>query len=251
MKEKLKISYWQERFGLLPFTLLSVAFIALLIWLGYGLGNWRLAYLEQATEQQEQQLDDLYQQVEQLEYQQHIVRVELEIEKAANSSLQQEMAMAQDENFALRRELTFYQKIMAPELEAEGVIIESMELRPNIAENHFHFRLALVQLERQRQLVGGEVRLILRGRLNDEPKQYDLFELANMPSADRKFNMRYFSVLAGDFMVPDGLVPERIDVQVQLTEGGRRMLDRSFYWSRMLEPQIDSQFELIELDGNT
>jgi len=235
MKEKLQLSYWQSKWGKLPVTMIIVAGLIVLVWLGYALGNWHVHYLTDKAAYQERRIDELYGKIEQMEYQQHIARVELDIEKAANKSLQQEMAMAQDENFALRRELAFYQKIMAPELEAEGVIIESLELQPNISPGHFHFSLAIVQLEKDRGAVNGEVAMTLHGRLNGEKHQYNLLDLANTPDNERSFSIRYFTVLAGDIVIPEDFVPERIDVQVRVSRGSQRMLESSFYWSRLLE----------------
>ncbi|MEX1221582.1 MAG: DUF6776 family protein [Idiomarina sp.] len=251
MKEKLNIVYWQQRWGKLPVTGVIVAFLLLLVWIGYGLGNWRVHYLEDQADHHQQRINTLYNEIERLEYQQHILRVELDIEKAANTSLQQEMAMAQDENFALRRDITFYQKIMAPELEAEGVIIESLELKPNFTPGHFHFSLALVQLERQRSAVNGDVSITLSGRLNGDQQSYNLLDLAHMPDNERSFSMRYFTVLAGDFMVPENFVPERIDVRVQLSRGNQRILENSFFWSRLLQRPQESELDQLGLDDNT
>lgn len=232
MKEKLNIQYWQHKYGKLPVTLVIVAGLLGLVWAGYGLGHWHLHYLAAETARQSQRIDGMYRQIEQLEYRTHILQVELDIEKAANASLQQEMAMAQDETFALRREIAFYQKIMAPELEANGVIIDSLEVSANQRAGHYHFNLALVHLERQRDLVSGRVSLTLVGRRNGERATYDLFELAMIENDSRAFNMRYFNVFAGDFLMPEGFLPERIDVSVAVS-GRRNAIEQSFFWQQL------------------
>ncbi|EKE87466.1 DUF6776 family protein [Idiomarina xiamenensis] len=245
-KAYFSLTYWRQRLGRLPVTLILVAIAIGLLLLGHYSGHWRLAYLQQSHEQQQQRLDELYQQVERMEYQQHVHRVELDVERASNQSLQQELAIAQDENFALRRELAFYQKIMAPELEAEGVMIDSLLLRPNVAPGHYHFRLALIQLERRRELVKGEVAMTLRGRVNGESRRLDLISISQLADVDRQFAMRYFSLLEGDFILPTDFVPERIDVQVTLASGSNRLLERSFSWSRLLQPLTEEERELAE-----
>src|SRR5690554_489056 len=230
-KQNIIITALVHRFGGWGLLLLT---LTLGVFLGYYAGNWHVLALHEKIEQQQATIEQLYQRAETFDYQQHIATVELGIERAASKNLQHELLIAQDENFALRREITFYQKIMAPELEANGVVIDSLELQPNIAENHYHFRLAIVQMERLRNLTKGQLAITLHGRQNGEAASYDLLNLANIEAKDRQFSLRYFTVQAGDFVVPDGFLPERIDIEVSIS-GSNQKLSRSFFWSRLLQ----------------
>ncbi|HET8817313.1 MAG TPA: DUF6776 family protein, partial [Pseudidiomarina sp.] len=218
---------------------------------GYLAGNWHVFVLQDQVAQLETQVDSLYQRAEEFDYQQHMASVELGIEQAATKSLQQELLSAQDENFALRRELTFYQKIMAPELEASGVVIDSFELQPNRTSDHYHFRLAVVQMERQRSLTKGRVSIQLSGRSQDGSAQsYDVYALANLSEADQEFSMRYFTVQAGDFVLPDNFLPERIDVEVTVAGGTSQQLSKSFYWNQLLKPDARPEESSESLNTN-
>src|SRR5690554_5417929 len=214
------------------FVIVLAIIVGVLI--GYLGGHWHTLQLQKQVNEQRDVIEQLYERAETYDYQQHIAMVELGIERAASKSLQQELLMAQDENFALRREITFYQKIMAPEMEASGVVIDSLELQPNLTEGHFHFRLAIVQMERLRNLTKGNFSIRLHGRKDGQPASFDLLALANIEDKDRQFSMRYFTVQAGDFVVPEGLLPERIDIEVAIA-GSSQSLTRSFYWSQLLQ----------------
>jgi hypothetical protein len=213
--------------------------------IGYLGGNWQVLLLQDQVSRLEQQVSELYERSEQFDYQQHIAQVELGIERAAATSLQQELLAAQDENFALRRELTFYQKIMSPENEASGVVIDSLELQASRQSNAYHFRLALVQTERQRSLISGTVTMRLRGRQDGTPSEFDLQSLAAIEDKDRQFSMRYFTVQAGTFMLPEGFVAERIEVEVSIKGGGKQPLARSFFWEQLLNAPV------AEAENNT
>lgn len=206
--------------------------------IGYLGGNWHVLLLQDRVSQLEQQISELYERSEQFDYQQHIAQVELGIERAASTSLQQELLAAQDENFALRRELTFYQKIMSPENEASGVVIDSLELQASRQSNAYHFRLALVQTERQRNLISGVVSMRLRGRQGGIPTDHDLQTLAAIEDKDRQFSMRYFTVQAGTFVLPEGFVAERIEVEVSIKGGAKQPLARSFFWEQLLNAPV-------------
>jgi hypothetical protein len=233
MKEKQNIitSALVHRFGGWGVIALAISIGALA---GYWGGNWHVLTLNERIAQQEATIEQLYERAETFDYQQHIATVELGIERAASQGLQQELLMAQDENFALRRELTFYQKIMAPEMEASGVVIDSLELQQNIAADHYHFRIAIVQMERLRNLTKGTLSMRLHGRRDDQSASFDLLALANVEEKDRQFSMRYFTVQAGDFVLPADFLPERIDVEVKIN-GASQSLTRSFYWSQLLQ----------------
>ncbi len=234
MKEKKNLKFIQliQRYG--GWAVLGMMLAAGMV-IGYLAGNWHVFALQEKVQQLEEFTEDLYERAELFDYQQHIASVELGIEKAATKGLQQELLMAQDENFALRRELAFYQKIMAPELEANGVVIDSFEIQPNIGDNHFHFRLAVVHMERIRKLITGTTDIRLVGRQNGNSVSFDLLELANIETKDRRFSMRYFTVQAGDFVIPEDFWPERIDISLNLS-GMNEKLTRSYYWNQLLEP---------------
>ena len=90
------------------FVLFGLAGVAI----GYLLGAGQNWYLLQRVADLEERQATLYEQAETADYQKHMAEVELGIEQAASQQLQQELAAAQDEALALKRELSFYQKIM-------------------------------------------------------------------------------------------------------------------------------------------
>lgn len=201
---------------------------------GYLLGaghNWYL--LQRVVELEERELT-LYEQAETAEYQRHMAEVELGIEQAASKKLLQELAAAQDEALAVKRELSFYQKIMAPELTAAGVVVDDFELKPLNDERHFQFRFAVLQTERQRGFVKGTIHATLEGRdADDQPVTLDLYELAGLDGQERSFTMRYFKAQAGSFRMPEGVAPEQIRVRVVVQDGSPGELERLFLWSEL------------------
>lgn len=248
MKLYFNLKYWQKRIGRLPTFLAVAGLVVLFAYLAYLAGVWHANSLKETVREQSNQLDDMYKRLEQMEYQRHVMQVELDIERSSNQSLQDELTALQNDNYALRRDLAFYQKIMAPELQQGGVTIDSITVTPNQAEKHFHFSLAVLQIEQRRRFVEGRVAIDLVGRVNGEKRRFDLMKLANISADERNFTMRYFSVYEGDFFMPEGLVPERIDVSVTLTDGGRGTLNRSFFWKDIRKGQPATN---VRTDGDT
>ncbi|WP_404400253.1 hypothetical protein LG288_10330 [Idiomarina seosinensis] len=236
MKKVFSLRRLNERWGRLPIALALGLIGLMIIYLAYLAGVWHAYYLKNTLTEQKQQLQQLYQQLERLESQRNVLQVELDIEKSSSQGFQQQLIALQEDNYSLRENIAFYQKIMAPELEHDGVIIESLSLTPNVSPGHYHFSLALLQVKQRRQLVGGHVGITLVGRTDGKEKRFDLLELANLKEQQQQFVMRYFALYEGDFMLPDGFAPERIEVTATLTKGAEGRLERTFFWQQSLEP---------------
>jgi len=180
MKPYFNLKYWQQRWGAFPVFVLLICVAVLVVYLAYLAGVWHAKALKEEVSKQSQQLEQLYQRIEQMEYQRHVLQVELDIERSANQSLQDELSALQNDNYGLRRDLAFYQKIMAPELQESGVTIDSLTVTKNRSENHFHFSLAVLQIEQRRNFVQGTVTVELVGRIDGKKERYDLLKLANI-----------------------------------------------------------------------
>lgn len=217
----------KQKFGLIAVVVIS-AFV-----LGYLIGAGQNWYLLSRVNDLELQVEQLYEQAETTDYQKHIAEVELGIERAASEQLERDLIAGQDELMALKRELAFYQKIMAPELEAQGVVIDAFELYSLRQPEHYQFRLAVVQTDRQRGGVKGTLNVSLHGLLDDSRVVLDVFELAELPAADKEFSMRYFKVQTGSFRLPDNFEPESITVRVNVQGSGNTLLERTFLWSEL------------------
>lgn len=212
------------------FVLLTLAGLAVGYLIAAG-HNWYL--LQRVAELEERELT-LYEQAETADYERHMAEVELGIEQAASKQLQQQLAAAQNEALALKRELSFYQKIMAPELSAEGVMVDDVELKQLADDGHYQFRFAVFQTERQRSFVKGNIQATLEGRNEaNEVVKFDFYELAGIPAEEQRFTMRYFKAQTGSFRLPPGFSPEQVRIRVTLEEGSPRELERLFLWSEL------------------
>lgn len=212
-----------------------IAAAAICIWLGYALGNARLGYVEDERIRLTERTQRLQTLNEQLEYQINILRVERDVDRVAIEKLQQELRQSHVDAAETRRELAFFQQIMAPELDADGVVIDSLTLT-TAGEGIYHFRLILLQLERtQQNMVTGTYSLTIRGRSEAEQASYDLLQLAGIEqeNGERSFSMNYFNRLDGTFQLPDNFQPEMIAVEIQVR--GERQFSQQFPWAELVE----------------
>lgn len=224
----------RQRLGKLRFSAAIIALAALCVGVGYKVGNARLDFVEEERMRLNERVQRMQQMNEQLEYQVNILRVERDVDRVAIENLQRELRQSHDDAAGIRRELAFFQRVMAPELDADGVTIDSLTLTP-ATEGIYHFRLILLQLERtQQSLVTGSFRVTIRGRYDGEATDYDLLALAGIEQEDgeRSFAMNYFNRLDGTFQIPDDFQPEIIAVEIRVRGG--RQISQQFPWGELV-----------------
>lgn len=226
----------QEQLRLLViFICLAVAFSAA----GYLVGNMRLIHVEQENRLFAQQRDSLHERLQRLEYRNNILQVELDVERAASRGLQQELRVHQDEIASIRRELAFYQRVMAPELNADGIAIDSLTITALASDNSYYFRLILLQMERIEQLAQGSLRITLRGFKANERQEYSMLALAGIDDGATSFVMNYFSLTEGSVTLPEGFIPETVTVHVRSRQG--RQTERTYQWQELINGEDSSE----------
>ncbi|MCL4410639.1 MAG: hypothetical protein M1356_10110 [Gammaproteobacteria bacterium] len=217
-------------------TFITVAVVLVLLLIGYGIGTGRGIYLEQNYRLLSQQKSDFQRQVYQLEYRNNILTVELDVERAANRSLQQELRLAQDNMVQTRRELAFYQRVVSPELDAEGMTIDSVLVRQLPGSESYYFRVILLHTVRTQELVRGRLEVFVRGHVDGERRELNLAQLAAAEAGEERdhmtFALNYFSLQEGTWTFPGEFTPESMLVRVTSNSG--QQTERIYPWSELL-----------------
>ena len=77
------------------------------------------------------------------------LEVELEVERLANYKSQNLLKDAEQAHYQVKKQLAFYEKVMAPEKQAEGIVIDDFSIDSTASANHFRFQVALVQQQKK------------------------------------------------------------------------------------------------------
>ncbi len=185
-----------------------------LLYIGYRLGNYYHHFQQTQIQQQQQRLNELYDLQAKLESKYHMLEVELAVEKMANKKAQQALKQVEDEYYEAKKSLAFYEKIMAPEKQVDGVIVDSFQVIPTNASHIFRFQVTLVQQNKQKRYTKGFVDLIVNGVENNQKKQYQLSTLDKDQMENLTFNFRYFQSLEGEVAFPERFTPESVELVV-------------------------------------
>lgn len=222
----------KQRLGAFRFYLVLLALMALSGWAGFEIAEVNREKLEGQIQSLRQSQDNLAQENNRLTRDLNILGVDLEVARLAGQEnrrqFQEHMSVEKD----LRRELSFYQKVLAPELEQDGFVIDSFNVEPAASEGFYRYAMILMQQDKNRLTVKGNVSVTLVGSQEGKPAEIDLQPLLSQGSDKLDFSFRYFEVLKGDFTLPDNFQPELIVVESHLKDKkwGQDFLKRTFDW---------------------
>lgn len=222
---------WQRVLMLVLFTLVAVGGAIGGYYVGTnksGLDQTYVEALEALDSANSAQINDL---------KNKIVDAELarQVDAQAAAQLREDIKQLRDEAAGLKEEVIFYKSLMAPSSIERGLQIAEFELTPTDTTNQFVYHLLLTQVEARRDWIQGDLRLEVRGREQSKPKNEELVlsltEMSDVEPYPLKFRFRYFQDLSGTLTLPNGFLPETVEVTV-LQRGSRSdNLKRTFDWA--------------------
>ena len=220
MNQILSINQLKHQYGRFRLFIGLVALVCGCLYSGYWLGDKSLLRHQQLVETQAERLNELYPHSDQLRQQINFLNVEIEIEKQAATHVREELGALHQKNFKLQKELSFYQKIMAPELGAQGLAVDSVTISPTKAERVFHYKVVLVQTQKQKRYARGYLEIKIKGSQANVAKTLDIKSVvAGLDKKGLKFSFQYFKIFEGDIILPQGFDAQSVLVSVILPTG--------------------------------
>jgi hypothetical protein len=215
---KINLGVVIERLGTFKSALFLLTVISLCLFIGYRLGNYYHYFQITNLEQQKVRLEHLYQQQENNIARIHTLEVELAVEQLANQKAQGLLKSAAKQQFEVKKQLAFYEKIMAPEKQAAGLFVENIKIQATKIPNKYHFQVTLVQQQLKRRYSKGYLELIFKGREGDQAVTLKLADVAELNKKDLQFSFQYFQIINGEFTLPANFTPENVLVSAILTQ---------------------------------
>jgi hypothetical protein len=215
---KINLPLMIQRVGPYRSALVIVAVIAACWFVGYRMGNYYHGFQVQTLKEQKVRLDDLYANINESSRRIQTLEIELEVERLANVKVLNDLTAMKAEHYEVKKELAFYEKVMAPEKQANGLAIDSIKVVATESKNHYRFQIALVQQLLKKAYVKGYVNLVLIGSLNNKPKRIPLSAISEISKSERAFSFQFFQLISGEFILPEGFVVEQISVIAETTK---------------------------------
>ncbi len=222
-----------KRFGPFRSALGVIAGIAICLYSGYRIGNYYHGHQIKTLNEQKQRLNGLYQQQNSQIRRIHTLEVELEVERLANQKSQVTLKDMETSHYKVKKELAFYEKVMAPEKQADGLVIDNVVVVATESPEHYRFQVVLVQQRLKKRYAKGFVELSFIGSLNNKPKKIKLNDVSSLTKKELAFSFQYFQLINGEFTLPKGFVVEQIEVSAILSKSKWQKyhrLDKNYPW---------------------
>jgi hypothetical protein len=159
------------------------------------------------------------------------------VDRHAYSDVEADLRALQGEIYDLKKQLGFYQRVVAADTDREGPRIEDIKLMSVEGQpGHYRYRLTLVQAAKRGKAVKGAVQLRIDGMSDGRPKALTLKTLSGGKTESLLFAFKYFQNLDGEFLLPEGFEPGFLWVQLQVKgkgsneEGSERLMP----WSELI-----------------
>jgi hypothetical protein len=207
-----------ERLGAFKSALFLLIIISICLFVGYRIGNYYHHFQEKSLKQQQTRLAQLYQQQELNTAQIHSLEVELTVEQLANKQVEKLLKEALKHEFELKKQLAFYEKIMAPEKDVEGLLIDNVKISSGKKPNQFTFQVTLVQQRLKRRYSKGYIDLSFAGSEQEQPQNFNLSQVSTLKKKSLTFSFQYFQIIEGDFTLPENFIPDSYTVSAILTK---------------------------------
>ena len=152
------------------------------------------------------------------------------IDDDASVQLKQTLAQVQSEALELKKELSFYKSIVAPEQGNRTIAIQTIQLKKN-ETGGYDYKIMVSQRGRNDRFARGTIDVSIEGVQKGQPVTLKLADVSNDTKKPMKFGFKYFQNFEGVMTLPDAFLPDSIRVKVKPSTGKIKAIDEQFAWS--------------------
>ena len=216
-------------------SMLAILCIVLLsLWFSYEYGRQTAGYDSADAEayigQLQAQLEETQAEIVESNRQATMLKRNSRIDDDASGQLKETLAEAQNEVLVLKKELTFYKSIVAPELGSRSVAIQTIQLKQNDAGG-YSYKIMVSQRGRNDQIARGTIDVTIEGVKKGQPVTLKLAEVSNDTKKPMKFGFKYFQNFEGVMNLPASFYPDFLRVKVKPSTAKIKSIDEQFAWS--------------------
>lgn len=194
---------------------------------GYFVASEHLLKLETSLTRQQARLSKLQGQL-------NAERLTLETEQSTNRQLQQQLTALNERNQQLSTELRFYRRIMKPDPEQNGVMIQSVRIRPTPQPGRYEMELVLIKSRRSDATIEGVADVEIQGKINNRVASFHLGQLSDKSRLTYRF--RFFQEKNVQLILPDGFDPDKVIVDVAFKSSENEPLRQQWLWEDVTVP---------------
>ena len=218
----MKLSELRSQLGFVRYYLAVAFVLACVFYAGHEYADKKNHLLSAKIDVMQSSIDNLKLENQTLNSELNIKKVELEVASIANEQAQLSYKEFMRKDAELREQVSFYQKVMAPELSQDGFVVESVEILSTASANNYAISVMMLQRENIKSIIKGTLNISLQGSQNTVPIKYNLKELLDEKSKNMAFSFKYFQVLELRVTLPEDFIPEQIEIKTDIYKFKRK-----------------------------
>lgn len=156
----------------------------------------------------------------------------LQMDQVAYQELDRSLKESAKEINRLREEVSFYRNIISPDNKVAGLKIDRLTIdrAANAPDNHYRYKLVLVQALKHDHTIYGRVRLEVNGA-QDGRDAVLAFPTAN--DKQHNVNFKYFQEFEGVMKLPRNFQPSLVKVSITTTSPAAQTLEQNLTWPKL------------------
>ncbi|NOQ89985.1 MAG: hypothetical protein GQ549_03465 [Gammaproteobacteria bacterium] len=213
---------------------LMICTVLILLWISFEYGRNIAGYNSADTDayinQLQVQLEEARAEIVESNRQATMIESNSQIDDGASVQLKETLAQAQNETLELKKELSFYKSIVAPEQGSRSVAIQTIQLKQN-ETGGYDYKIMVSQRGRNDRFARGTIDVSIEGVKKGQPVTLKLADVSNATKKSMKFGFKYFQKFEGVMTLPAAFLPDSIRVKVKPSTGKIKSIDEQFAWS--------------------
>lgn len=221
--------------------LLAVLFTggaALAIAVALDYGHWKsIATAKVSTGNKRtllEEVDELRRENASLRYELKRLRRSEEINRATRQENHAQLVELQDANASLNQELEFYREVVAgTEVEA-GPKVRGIRLETLSGAGRYRYRVVLTHVDKDDRVAEGVLNIGFRGELGGKRTALQYSDVKETGPENLDFRFKHFRLFEGTIRMPDGFVPEQVQVAVRSRRSSKGSYSETYDWASIL-----------------
>ena len=234
----------QEKMVVVPYRPRQRLFFTVALLLGVSaaaLGGFAYGYYQTMLTQQTEQTDrqELLSQLEVLRVENAELHRQVAIfdrssvmDQRANEEVLSTISDLRDRVAQLEQDIVYYRQVVSEEVEDTGLIISQLDIDATPRSEIYRYKLVVRQQDADGDTyLTGHVNVNLVGRQDDELVIVPLREVSEeQDQLDIRLRFKYFQNIEGELTLPEGFIPERVQIAAVETAPMEKNFDQDFSW---------------------
>jgi septal ring factor EnvC (AmiA/AmiB activator) len=185
----------------------------------------------QERQDYESRVKDLQEHIAELNQEIALLETHRDIDREAYKDVETSLAELQEKIQEQSDAIAFYRGIISPADGQRGLRVQDLRLSKGKDDRQYYVRLVLVQVMQHDRSVKGQVNFSLEGAQNGVATTYNLEQLVPADETSNwPFSFRYFQNFDRQLILPEGFLPEKINIEVQSRTKSIASVKQSFLW---------------------